>query len=130
MAKTKIKYAHKGIYQGSGWAAGASSGALSTCCRFGSRETSVDSGGLFLESLFSLPLTSRVLFSAAFLASLSFLSFSRRSALDSNSCQSPSICWSLHKKVVAVSIKHGNTKIPEGSTHSTTCRGSGASVVK
>lgn len=76
-----------------------SAAASSTCGRFVSRfRSSVlgASGSLFLESLtISLLLLSAPPFSAALRASRSFLSFSRRSALDSNSCQSPSICWSL-----------------------------------
>lgn len=65
--------------------------SLSTCCRLDSRFPSVlDSGGRFFESF--APLLAAVLFSAAFRASRSFFSFSRRRALDSNSCQSPSIC--------------------------------------
>lgn len=72
----------------------AASDDLSTCWRLVSRFASFASGGRFRESLLSL-LVEPDPFSAALRASRSFRSFSRRSALLSNSCQSPSTCWSL-----------------------------------
>jgi len=75
----------------------------STCCLFDSLVGSAaDSGGRFLSlSRMLLPLASL----AAFLASLSRLSFSRRSCFDSYSCQSPSSLASLRGS----DVSHGES---------------------
>jgi len=56
------------------------------CCRLASRSAELPSGARF----FSFSLATAASFCRALRASLSFLSFSLRNALDSNSCQSPS----------------------------------------
>lgn len=135
---------------GGGRGLGADSGGggacrPSTCCRFESRCASFPSGGRFLSLSLSRPPPPGSLFAveaslfAARLASRSLRSFSRRSAFDSNSCQSPSRLASLQKNVRMIKTGYHNTHIyghPRrlgnmlGFTYSTACRGAGSSVVK